>query len=98
MAKTHRAQIDAENDHRRVTRPRLRIIVKETRGYPTGYLRASSDAIEHGPESRDVGYDEAKTSMRLMVIRPNKRIQKMLRRIHHVTLFRIRRSLHLIIR
>ena len=32
MAKTFRARIDAENDHRRVTRPRLRIIVKEIRG------------------------------------------------------------------
>jgi hypothetical protein len=59
MAKTRRARIDAENDHRRVTRPRLRIFVKETRGYPTGYLRASSDTIQHGPESREVGYDEA---------------------------------------
>ena len=56
MAKTRRARIDAENDHRRVTRPRLRIIVKETRGYPTGYLRTPSDTIQHGPESREVGY------------------------------------------
>ena len=60
MAKTLRARIDAENDHRRATRPRLRIIVKETQGYPTGYLRAQSDTIEHGPESREVGCDEAK--------------------------------------
>ena len=37
---------------RRVTRPRLRIIVKETRGYPTGYLRAPSDTIECGRASR----------------------------------------------
>ena len=59
MAKTRRTRIDAENDHRRVTRPRLRIIVKETRGYPTGYLQASSDTIKHGLESREVGYDEA---------------------------------------
>ena len=59
MAKTRRARIDAENDHRRVTRPRLRIIVKDTQGYPTGYLRASSDTIQHGPESRKVVYDEA---------------------------------------
>ena len=56
MAKTRRARIDAENDHRRVTRPRLRIFVKETRGYPTGYLRASFDTIQHGLESRKVGY------------------------------------------
>ena len=42
MAKTRRARIDDKNDYRRVTRPRLRIIVKETRGYPTGYLRAQS--------------------------------------------------------
>ena len=55
MAKTRRTRMSAENDHRRVTRPRLRIIVKETRGYPTGYLRASSDTIQHGPESREVG-------------------------------------------
>ena len=54
MAKTLRARIDAENDHRRVTRPRLRIIVKETRGYPTGYLRAPSDAIKYDRESRKV--------------------------------------------
>ena len=54
VAKTRRARIDAENDHWRVTRPRIRIIVKETRGYPTGYLRASSDTIQHGPESRKV--------------------------------------------
>ena len=64
MAKTRRARIDAENGHRRVTRPRLRIIEAETQagtqGYPTGYLRASSDTIQHGPESREVGYDEAK--------------------------------------
>ena len=51
MAKTRRARIDAENDHRRVTRPRLQIIVKEMRGYPTGYLRAQFGAIEYGPES-----------------------------------------------
>ena len=54
MAKTRRARIDAENDHRRVTRPRLRIIVKETRGYPTGYLQAPSDTIEHDRELRKV--------------------------------------------
>ena len=59
MAKTRRTRIDAGNDHRRVTRPRLRMIVKETWGYPTGFLRASSDTIQHGPESRKVGYDEA---------------------------------------
>ena len=56
MAKTRRARIDAENDHRRVTRPRLRIVVKETQGYPTGYLRTQSDTIQHCPESREVGY------------------------------------------
>ena len=56
MAKTRRARIDAENDHRRVTRPRLRIIVKDTRGYPTGYLRTPSDAVKYGRESRTVGY------------------------------------------
>ena len=59
MAKTRRARIDAENDHPRVTRPRLRIIVKETRGYSTDYLRASFDTIQQGPESREVGCDEA---------------------------------------
>ena len=57
IAKPRRARIDAENDHRRVTRPRFRIIVKETRGYPTGYLQASSDTIQHGPESREGGYE-----------------------------------------
>ena len=39
-----RARIDAENGHRRVTRPRLRIIATETLGYPTGYLRAQFPA------------------------------------------------------
>ena len=56
MAKTRRTRMSAENDHRRVTWPRLRITVKETRGYPTGYLRASSDTIQRGLESREVGY------------------------------------------
>ena len=56
MAKTRRARIDAENDHRRVTRPRLRIIVKETRGYLTGCLRAQSATIEYDRGSREVGY------------------------------------------
>ena len=54
MAKTRRTRMSAENDHRRVTRPRLRIIVKETQGYPTGYLRAPSDTIEYDHESREV--------------------------------------------
>ena len=66
-----RARIDAENGHRRVTRPRLRIIVKETRGYPTGYLRASSDTIQHDPESREVGYDEAIIPGGLLLIKNN---------------------------
>ena len=48
-----RARIDADNGHRRVTRPRLRIIEAE-QGYPTGYLRAPSDAIKHDRESRKV--------------------------------------------
>ena len=55
MAKTRRARIDAENGHRRVTRPSLRIIEAETQGYPTGHLRAPSDAIQHDPKSREVG-------------------------------------------
>ena len=57
MAKTRRTRMSAENDHRRVTRARLRMTVKETQGYPTGYLRASSDTIQRGPESREVGYE-----------------------------------------
>ena len=56
MAKTRRTRMSAENDHRRVTRPRLRTFVKETRGYPTGYLRAQSDAVKYDRESRKVGY------------------------------------------
>ena len=60
MAKTRRARIDAENGHRRVTRPRLRITAKGTRGIPMSYLRASSGTVQHGPESREVGYDEEK--------------------------------------
>ena len=47
MAKTRRARIDAENGHRRVTRPRLRIIEAETQGYLTGYLRASSATVQY---------------------------------------------------
>ena len=54
MAKTRRARIGVENDHRRVTRPRLRIIVKETRGIPTGYLRVPSGTIECDRELRKV--------------------------------------------
>ena len=54
MAKTRRARIDAENGHRRVTRPRLRINVEETRGILTGYLRALFDAIKYDRESRKV--------------------------------------------
>ena len=54
MAKTRRTRMSAENDHRRVTRPRLRIIVKETRGYPTGYLRAQSDMIEYDREQHEL--------------------------------------------
>ena len=56
MAKTRRTRMSAENDHRRVTRLRLRIVIKETQGYQTGYLQASSDTIQHGLESREVGY------------------------------------------
>ena len=41
-------RIGAENGHRGVTSLRLRIIVKETWGYPTGYLRAKSDTIKYG--------------------------------------------------
>ena len=40
LEERRRARIDAENGHRRVMRPRLWIIVKETWGIPTGYLRA----------------------------------------------------------
>ena len=49
-----RARIDAENGHRRVARPRLRIIVKETRSYSTGYLRAQSDTIEYASELHEL--------------------------------------------
>ena len=66
MAKTRRTRMSVEDDHRRVTRPRLRIIVKEALGYPTGYLRASSDTIQHGPESREVGYETSFFSKRLL--------------------------------
>ena len=40
--------------HLEVTRPRLRIIVKETRGYPTGYLQAPSDTVEYDREPHEV--------------------------------------------
>ena len=59
MAKTRRTRIGAENDHRQATRSRLQIIVKDTQGYPTGYLRAKPDTIEYDRESREVGCDEA---------------------------------------
>ena len=59
MAKTWRARIDAENDHQRVTRPRSRIIAKETWSYPTGYLRAQSETIEYDLRSREFGCGEA---------------------------------------
>ena len=62
MAKTRRTRIGAENGHRGATSPRLRIIAKETRGYPTswiGYLRAPSDAIKYGRGLRGVGYETA---------------------------------------
>ena len=61
MDKTRRARIDAENGHRRVTRPRLRIIEAETQGYPTNYLQEPSSTIEYDYGSREVGYDEAIT-------------------------------------
>ena len=59
MAKTRRARIDAENDHRRVTRPRSRIIVKETREYPTGYIQAQSGTAQYDRGSREVSCGEA---------------------------------------
>ena len=59
MAKTRRARIDTENDYRRVTRLRLWAIVKETRGYPTGYLRAQSGTIKYDHGSREVDCETA---------------------------------------
>ena len=59
MAKTRRARIDAENGHRRVTRSRLRIIVKEMWGYPTDYLLTPSGTIEYDRGSRKVGCGKA---------------------------------------
>ena len=59
MAKTRRTRIGAENGHRGVTSLRSRIIVKETWGYPTGYLRAKSDTIKYGRGLREVGYETA---------------------------------------
>ena len=55
-----RARIDAENGHRRFTRPRLRIINRETRRYPTGYLRAPSGTVKygHGPLKVSGGWAE----------------------------------------
>ena len=48
------SQVDAENGHLRVTRPRLRINVEETRGILMSYLRALSDAVKYDRESRKV--------------------------------------------
>ena len=62
MAQTRRARIGAENGHR-VTRSRLRIIVNETRGYPTGDLQAQFGTIEYDRGSHEVGtieYDHAR--------------------------------------
>ena len=59
MAKTCRARIDAENAHRGVTRPRLWIIEKQTRGYPTGYLQTHFETIEYDNGSREVRCGEA---------------------------------------
>ena len=47
-------RIGAENGHRRVTRPRLRIIEAETQGYPTGYLRAPPGTVKYDPEHREL--------------------------------------------
>ena len=55
--------------NRRVTRPRLRIIVKETRGYPTDYLQAPSDTIKYDPESREVGCETSFFLSRLWINR-----------------------------
>ena len=57
MAKTRCARIDAENDHRRITRSRLRIIEAEAQGYLTGHLRAQPGTIEYDRGSREVGYE-----------------------------------------
>ena len=59
MAKTRRTRMSAENDHRRVTRPNIRIIIHETRGYLMGYLQTPSDTIQHDHESLEVGYETA---------------------------------------
>ena len=59
MAKTCRTRMSAENDHRRVTRPNIRIIIHETRGYLMGYLQTPSDTIKHDHESLEVGYETA---------------------------------------
>ena len=50
MAPRRRARIDAENDNRRVTSSRLRIIKPETQGFPTGYLRVPPDTVKYNRE------------------------------------------------
>ena len=61
MAKTCRARINAENGHRRVTRPRLRVIEAEKQGYSAVYLRAPSGTIEYdrGSRGEEVGCETA---------------------------------------
>ena len=66
MALRRRARIDprrGDRPHRGVTSALALTVPSrletETPGIPTGYLRASSDAIEYDPESREVGYDGA---------------------------------------
>ena len=79
MATTRSARIDAENGHRRVTRSRLRIIVKETRGYRTGYLRTPSDMIKYDHGSREVGYDKEIILSGCWIITRTTRITRIIR-------------------
>ena len=52
--KIRRARIDAETGHRRVTRPRLRIIQAETQGFPTSYLQVPPDTVKYNREPSEV--------------------------------------------
>ena len=61
------ARIDAENGHRRGTRPRLRIIIKETRGYPTSYLRSPSGTVKYGLGPLKVSVEYERSTGRFLV-------------------------------
>ena len=84
MAKTRRARIDAENGHRRITRPRLRIIEAETRRYITVYLQAPSATVKYDGGSREVGCETAIIILHGLRIPQTKQTRKPMSHIAHM--------------